>query len=337
MRNVDPYFRSGLFCAVAAHTLWGLLPLYWRLLYSVPALQLVCHRILWSFVLLVIVVPLLLRRDNGDGAAEFRTAVRSPRAWAIYALASLMIGFNWFAFVWAVTHDRVLEASLGYYINPLLNVLLGVAFLGERLRMAQWTAVGVAAVGVGVMAVLGGGVPWVALMMATSFAIYGLVKKKAPLSSLTGLLFETVILVFPALAYVAIVEARGDGAMGQLDVVSNGLLIAGGFVTVLPLALFAVAARRVPLSTIGLLQYVGPTLQFFVGAVLLGEPFEGARVIGFVCVWAGLLLYLFSLRRPAATEADEELGPLAEPAAAAPRGTVVRTPARAGIASAAAE
>lgn len=333
MRDTDPYVRSGLFCAVAAHTLWGLLPLYWRLLYGVPALQLVCHRIIWSFVLLLIVVPVMLSWGKWGGVAEFAAAIRSPRAWAIYSIAAALIGINWFVFVWAVTNDRVLESSLGYYINPLLNVLLGVIFLGERLWPAQWAAVGVAAVGVTVMALLGDGVPWVALMMAMAFALYGLVKKKAPLSALTGLLFETAILLLPAVAYVTVVESSGEGAMGQISLTSKALLIAGGFVTVLPLALFAVAARRVPLSTIGLLQYVGPTLQFFVGAVLLGEPFGGGRVIGFVCVWAGLLLYLISLRRPQETEAVEEIGAAAESEQRARMGLDRQHPAVAGAAT----
>lgn len=336
MRNFDPYVRSGVLCAVAAHTLWGLLPLYWWLLHDVPALQLVCHRIIWSFVLLLVLVPVLLQRGRLGRAAELVAAIRCPRAWGIYSLAAAMIGINWFVFVWAVTNDRVLESSLGYYINPLLNVLLGVLLLGERLWPAQWLAVGIAALGVAIMALLGGGMPWVALLMATAFAVYGLIKKKAPLPALTGLLFETVILLIPALAYVAVLEARGEGAMGLAGLVGGGglgevrlqaaatvgsgyvrlarigLLIVGGFVTVLPLALFAVAARRVPLSMIGLLQYVGPTLQFFVGAVLLGEPFEGGRVVGFVCVWAGLLLFLISLRRVKETSALEEIEEIVE-------------------------
>lgn len=277
--------------------MWGLLPLYWRLLNTVPSIQLVCHRILWSSLLLLIVVPLMVHRGQQGGTPQLFAALRSWRVWAIYAVAAGMISLNWLAFIWAVNHDRVLEASLGYYINPLLNVLLGVIFLGERLWPAQWAAVGIAAVGVAVMAIAGGGLPWVALLMASSFAIYGLVKKKAPLPSLAGLMLETVILLFPALAYVLLAESRGVGAFGHSGRLADGLMITGGFVTVIPLALFAIAARRVPLSTIGVLQYVGPTLQFFVGAVLLGEPFGGGRLIGFACVWTGLLLYLFSLRQ----------------------------------------
>ncbi len=300
--------------------MWGLLPLYWRLLNMVPSAQLVCHRIIWSSLLLLVVVPLLVRGGKQGGVSELFAALRSGRVWAVYAAAAGMISLNWFAFIWAVNHDRVLEASLGYYINPLLNVLLGVLLLGERLRSSQWTAVGIAAVGVAVMAIAGGGLPWVALVMASTFAVYGLVKKKAPLPSLAGLMLETVILLFPALAFVVLAESRGVGAFGHHGLGADGLMIGGGFLTVLPLALFAIAARRVPLSTIGVLQYVGPTLQFFVGAVLLGEPFGGARLIGFACVWSGLLLYLFSLRP------TRQRQPTAPPASPTPESPTPESP-----------
>lgn len=298
MSSVDSRFRAGLIFAVAAHCLWGLFPLYWRLLDVVPSIQLVCHRILWSFVLLLIVVPAMLRFGRWEGLRPFLAAVRCGRTWAVYAVAAAMIGINWAAFLWAVNHDRVLDASLGYYINPLLNVLLGVVFLRERLRVAQWLAVGIAATGVSVITVAGGGLPVASLAMAFSFAFYGLVKKKAPLPTLVGLMLETTVLAMPAIGYLAFAEIRGAGAFGHSGGLTDLLLITGGLVTVTPLALFATACQRVPLSTIGLLQYVGPTLQFFVGTLVFGEPFGGSRLIGFGFVWCGLIIYLFSRERP---------------------------------------
>lgn len=297
LSTANAHFRAGLFFAVAAHCLWGVFPLYWRLLEAVPSIQLVCHRILWSFVLLLVFVPLMLRVGRPEALRQFVDAVRCRRTWMVYAVAAAMIGINWAAFLWAVNNGRVLDASLGYYINPLLNVLLGVVFLRERLRVAQWVAVAVAAAGVAVMTIAGGGLPVASLAMACSFAIYGLVKKKAPLPTLAGLMLETTVLALPAVGYLAFAEVRGTGAFGHLGWLSDVLLITGGLVTVTPLALFATACQRVPLSTIGLLQYVGPTLQFFVGTVVFGEAFGGSRLIGFVCVWTGLVIYLLSRER----------------------------------------
>lgn len=313
MREATAHVRWGIFCAIAAHTLWGLFPLYWRMLGDVPSVELVSHRIVWSCVLLMIVVPVVIRRGMLGGVAPLIAALRNPRAWGIYAVAGAMIGINWLAFIWAVNHDRVLEASLGYYINPLLNVLMGVVLLGERLRTVQWAAVSLAALGVAVMAVGAGGLPWVSLAMASSFSVYGLVKKKAPLPGLVGLMFEMLVLVLPALAYLAFVEVDSEGALGRNGRWVDLLLVAGGVVTVLPLALFATAARRVSLSTIGLLQYVGPTLQFFVGAVVFAEPLGAGRLVGFGFVWAGLLLYLSSSGRQPSATAQAAVTPAAEP------------------------
>lgn len=297
MQHKDRHYRLGLFCAVAAHMLWGFFPLYWKTLNVVPPVELVCHRIVWSFLLLLVVVPVVLRNGGLGGIEPFVAAIRNPRTWAVYAVAAVMIAINWGAFIWAVSHDRVLEASLGYYINPLLNVLLGVVVLGERLQPAQWVAVAIAAAGVMVMAIAGGGLPWVSLTMATAFALYGLVKKKAPLPALAGLLLETAVLTLPALALLAMAEARGAAAFGHVGRGTDLLLMGGGLVTVLPLTLFAVAVRRIKLSTIGVLQYIGPTLQFLVGAVWFAEPLGTWRLVGFGCVWSALALYVISNRR----------------------------------------
>ncbi|QEG42553.1 EamA family transporter RarD [Roseimaritima ulvae] len=288
--------RIGFVCAVAAHTLWGLFPLYWRYLRQVDALQLVGHRVLWSFLMLAVLIPALLSMGQMGGWSVFWRTITSVRCWAVYALAATMIAINWLAFVYAVTHDRILDASLGYYINPLLNVMLGVLFLGERLAWQQWVAIGFAAVGVAVMTVLGGGLPWPAIAMASSFAIYGLVKKKASLPPLMGIWLETAVLVIPTALYLWTVEASGEGAMGGGSWGTRALLIGGGVVTIVPLTLFAIATQRVPLSTMGVLQYVGPTLQLLCGAVAAGEPFGTGKIIGFGFVWCGIVIFLIKLR-----------------------------------------
>lgn len=292
MQPPDSERRTGILCALGAHTLWGLFPLFWNLLSHVDAVELVCHRVLWSFGMLAIGVPLMAQRGTLGSATTFRSVVPGPKTWLIYSAAAGLIGINWLAFIWAVNHDRVLEASLGYYINPLLNILLGVVFLGERLGKLQWTAVGSAGIGVTVMTIAGGGLPWVSLAMACSFALYALVKKKARLPALAGLLLETSVLAVPAAAYLVFASRMGRSAFLQVNWQTDVLLMMCGVVTIAPLALFATAARRVPLSLIGILQYVGPTLQFLVGTLIFREPFAGWRIVGFVFVWIGLVLYL---------------------------------------------
>lgn len=293
--------RIGFVCAVAAHTLWGLFPLYWRYLSQVDARQLVGHRVLWSFLMLAVLVPAMLSLGHMGGWSAFRRTVMSGRCWAVYALAAAMIAINWLAFVYAVTHGRILDASLGYYINPLLNVMLGVMFLGERLAWQQWLAISFAAVGVAVMTVVGGGLPWPAIAMASSFAIYGLVKKKASLPPLMGIWLETAVLVIPTALFLWSMEASGEGAFGSGSWSTRALLVGGGVVTIVPLTLFAIATQRVPLSTIGVLQYVGPTLQLFCGAVVAGEPFGTGKIVGFAFVWCGIVIFLIKLRADTVT------------------------------------
>ena len=282
----------GLSCAIAAHTLWGLFPIYWRQLSHVDSLELVWHRIWWSFVLLLLGVPWMLLRSEPATKQAFLAAITSGRVWALYTAAAVLIAINWFAFIWAVNHDRVLEASLGYYINPLFNVMLGVFVLGERLRRPQWLAVGIAAVGVTIMSVASGGLPWVSLAMASAFAGYALVKKKTPLPPLQGLWFELTILAIPAAWVIGSRMLEGSSALNHSSLQTKVLLIAGGVVTVAPLTLFAAAVQRVDLSTIGILQYIGPTLQFLVGAFLFGEPLYAGRLIGFGFVWIGLVVFV---------------------------------------------
>ncbi len=294
MQSSAPRLGLGIATAVAAHTLWGTFPLYWRMLADVPAVELVCHRILWSFVGLLLFLPVMLRFFVNGGVGAFFASLVDRRVWLVYSIAAVMIGINWLAFLWACNNDRVLEASLGYYINPLISILLGVLVLGERLSRRKWYAVGWAAIGVLIVTISGGGLPWVSLAMAFSFAFYGLAKKKATLPSVSGLLIETLLLSGPAIGYLAWVHSHGVGAFSfSPGSGTDRLLVTGGLVTVTPLLLFAIACRNAPLSTIGVLQYIGPTLQFLVGTVILSEPLGGWRLLGFIFVWAGSLIYLF--------------------------------------------
>ena len=295
-------FRVGMLAAVSAHVMWGMLPLYWKQVEHIPSDQLVSHRFLWSFVVLTIMIPVIRRYqadDRLDRQPTFAAVLSSGRLLAVHALAALLLSVNSFSFLWAVSHDAVLEASLGYYINPLFNVLLGVLILGERLLAIQWVALSFAAAGVGVMTAATGTVPLVALAMATSFACYGLVKKRTPLAALPGLWLEMGTLAPVALAILIRADSSTAGSPSTLDVISWAYLVGGGLVTVMPLMLFAVAAQRVPLSLIGVLQYIGPTLQFLVGAVVYREPLDEWRLLGFVLVWCGVGLYLQTSARNA--------------------------------------
>ncbi len=278
------YTQIGVLCAVTAHVMWGLFPLYWRLLDSIPPVTLTAHRVLWSFLILAALAAVIPRlRPTWD-------LLRDRRALGLCAGAAAMIALNWGVFMYAISTNQVLQASLGYYINPLLNVLLGVVILGERLKRFQWLAVGSAAVGVAVMSWAGSGVPWIALSLAGAFAMYGLLKKKAPLPPLQGLMVETGLL-FPLAITLVAIQARNSGGT-PYPASTWILLITGGLITIMPLGLFAVAAKRVTLSTIGILQYIGPSLQWFVGAIVLGEPFGGSKVVGFVFVWAGVIVFI---------------------------------------------
>lgn len=278
----------------------------------VPSAELVCHRIVWSFLFLLgfavlsrsdqAWVSIAPQRSANAGQASPGRIMSRWRIFWLYSVAAILISVNWFTFIWAVNHGRVLEASLGYYINPLLSVLLGVVVLGERLNRLQGVAIAIAAGGVSVMAYAGDAMPWISLALAGSFAVYGLVKKAAPLPSMTGLLIETAVLLLPALAYVLMQEWGDRGAMGSGTALTIFLLMLGGCITVLPLALFATAAQRVPLSMMGVLQYIGPTLQFSLGVLIFGEPFGLGRMIGFSLVWAGSIAFLWAGRSQIAAD-----------------------------------
>lgn len=276
--------NKGIWYAIGAYVTWGLFPIYWKWLNQVDAVQLVSHRILWSFVILFIVI-LLMRQWQA-----FRAAALAPRVLRIYAIAALLIAVNWLTYVWAVNAGFIVETSLGYFINPLLSVLLGVIFLRERLRPWQWVPIGLAATGVLYLALVHGSVPWIALTLAFSFGTYGLVKKTAPLGSIYGLTLETSILLVPAILFLLYSEMIGQGALFHASAVTNGLLVGAGVVTTIPLLMFASATRRIPLSLVGILQYITPTLQFLLGVLVYKEPFESDQLIGYGLVWAALIL-----------------------------------------------
>lgn len=277
--------KKGLLLALGAYFSWGLFPIYWKFLKHVPALQLLGHRIFWSFVLLMAVLAV------GGGLRGLRQQLSAPKTLRIYGLAAVLIGINWLVYVWAVNAGFIVETSLGYFINPLISVVLGMIFFKERLRPLQWIPVSLAAIGVGYLTISYGRLPWIALTLAFSFGFYGLVKKLAPLGSAYGLALETGILVLPALGYLTWAEVSGTGAFGHTGLTADLLMIGAGVVTTVPLLMFAGAAHRIPLSMVGLMQYLAPTMQFLLGVFLYNEPFSSHQLIGFGFVWAGLIIF----------------------------------------------
>jgi chloramphenicol-sensitive protein RarD len=277
--------RSGLAAAVGAFAIWGVFPLYLKPLSGVPVMQVMSHRIVWCC--LVVFAWLALRGEAGSVRVALADAGTRRRLVA----SALFISVNWLIYVWAVTHDHVVDASLGYFINPLFSVVLGVFVLGERLNRAQWTAVTLAAAGVLYLAVVAGRPPWIALALAFSFGMYGLIRKVVAVEAVPGLATETLLLSPFALAFLAWSQWQGTGALGHSSVTVSALLVGSGLVTAMPLALFAYGARRIPLSTVGLVQYIGPTIQFLIGVLVFHEAFPRARAVGFVMIWAALAIY----------------------------------------------
>ncbi len=283
--DIEKSMKSGTWYAIGAYTLWGLLPIYWKWLQHVSSAQVLCHRISWSFLTLCVLI-LFLRQGR-----EFLQAMVNPRYLRVYAVASVLIGINWLTYIWAVNAGFIVETSLGYFINPLLSVLLGVIFFHERLRPWQWAAISLAAAGVIYLTIVYGGPPWIALTLAITFGLYGMVKKTAPLGSLHGLALETGILLVPALAVLVHVNRIGQGAFLHAGIRADVLLAGAGLITVVPLLMFASAARRIPLSLIGILQYIAPTLQLLIGILVYREPFSVTKAIGFSIVWTALVIY----------------------------------------------
>ncbi|MCP5197807.1 MAG: EamA family transporter RarD [Gammaproteobacteria bacterium] len=272
----------GLLNALGCFSLWGSFPLYFKLLQHVPALEVLAHRVLGSAVLLV---ALILAWGQWPA---LRAEFRHRRRLGFYLLTALLISGNWLLYIWAVQNGRILEASLGYYINPLVNVLLGVLFLSERLNPRQRLAVSIAAIGVLVLVIGHGVFPWISLTLAFSFGGYGLLRKKAGHAATLGLCVETVLIAPAALLFLAV---QGGGAWGQGDGQTDALLLAAGLVTVVPLLMFLQATQRLRLSTVGLIQYLTPTLQFLLAVAIYREPFTGIHLAAFGCIWLALALY----------------------------------------------
>jgi chloramphenicol-sensitive protein RarD len=277
--------RKGFAAAVAAFVVWGLIPLYFKPLREVSAFQVVAQRALWSW--LFVLGCMALRGELG----EIRTALADRRVAARIALAAILVSINWLVYVWAVAHNHVIDASLGYFINPLVNILLGVALLSERLNRAQWTAVALAAAGVAYLAFVTGNLPWISLTLGFSFACYGFIRKVVRVEALPGLAIETSMLMPFAIAYLLWCQARGSGALGHSGPAIDALLIGSGPLTALALFLFAYGARRIPYSTMGVLQYICPTLQLVCGVLAFHEPFAAAQAVGFALIWAALVIY----------------------------------------------
>jgi chloramphenicol-sensitive protein RarD len=276
---------------VGAYLLWGLFPLYWPLLAPSNALEVLAHRILWSLVVVIVLLGLTRR------TAQVRAIAGDRRRLVQLALAAVFVAVNWGTYIYGVSSGQVVETSLGYFVNPIVTVLLGVVVLGERLRPAQWTALGAAFVAVVVLTVENGSPPWIALVLAFSFGFYGLLKKTAGTGAIEGLAVETAVLLPVAAAYVAVLGVTGTGTFGSEGAGHAGLLALSGLVTAVPLLLFGAAASRVPLTTLGVLQYLAPTMQFLLGVTLLDEPLPLVKLLGFVLVWLGVVLFTADLVR----------------------------------------
>lgn len=277
--------NTGILYAALAYIAWGLFPLYFKQVADVPSLEVVMHRTLWS---LVFVFGVLMVRRQWSWMG---TVLRQPKVLAAFVLSAMLLSGNWLTYVWAVQNQHVVDASLGYFILPLVNVALGFVFLRERPRSGQWMAVAVAAAGVLWLAVQAGRLPWIALVLALSFGFYGLLRKVAMLGALEGLALETLVLAPVAAVVLGWWAWQGQGALVQGTPATVGWLLLAGPMTAVPLLLFAAGARLIPMSTLGILQYISPSLQFALGVWLFHEPFEPARLVGFVLIWAALLVY----------------------------------------------
>ncbi len=277
--------NRGILYAAGAYTLWGLLPIFWKALHGVPALEILTHRMVWSLVFVLLI--LAVRRQWG----WVRPTLRHRRSLLTFTATAALLSLNWFIYIWAVNAGFIVETSLGYFINPLVNVLLGMLFLGERLRGGQKAAIALAVAGVAYLTVSYGTLPWIALTLAFSFGLYGLLRKTAPLASLEGMALETLIFAPFALAYLLFLQGDGRGAFGHVDAGTTALLAFSGVVTALPLLLFGKAARQITLTSLGIMQYIAPTLQFLIGVFLFGETLSLSRLVGFVLIWIALALY----------------------------------------------
>ena len=277
--------KKGIFLAIGAYALWGLFPIYWKQLQAVPAKEIVAHRIVCSLVFLLIVISIK------NQIPRFLATLRKPKILAIYSCSAALIFVNWLTYIWAVNSGYIIDASLGYFINPLVSVFLGILFFRERLRIGQWIAILLAGAGVAYLTFKYGALPWIGLVLAFSFGTYGLIKKLAPLEALEGQTLEMAILTIPALTFIFYLETRHVGSFVHAGFTPTLFLILGGAVTATPLLMFSAAARQIPLSMIGILQYLAPSLQFSIGVWVYGEGFPAYKLVGYLFIWSALLIY----------------------------------------------
>ncbi len=277
--------KNGTLIAFLSYVLWGLLPIYWHGLKQLPAAEILAHRIVWSLLFIVAVLALTRRWE------WLRDVVQRPRAYIRFVLTAVILAVNYGVYLWANNSGHLVEASLGYFINPLVNVLLGMIFLRERLRPWQAAAVIVALLGVTYLTVDYGRLPWIALTLALTFGTYGLLRKTARLGSIEGLTLEMIVLFVPSLAYLTLLGVQGTGAFGRSTAGPTLLLLGAGAATAIPMIMFTFGARRVTMTTLGILQYIAPTLQFLIGVFAFGEPFDRTRLIGFLVIWTALAIY----------------------------------------------
>lgn len=283
--------RRGLVYGISACLFWGVVPLYWKLLEHVDPVEIIAHRVVWGLGVFAV-----LAHASGSGPRVW-AAVRDPRVLGAMAISGALIAINWGIFIVAVATDHLLDASLGYFINPLVSVALGTLVLRERLRRLQWLAIGFAAAGVALLAARAGQVPWISLTLAVTFGLYGLVRKIAKVETLVGSTIETAIVAPLGIAYLIYLAASGRGELGHASIPAEALLVSTGIITAAPLLLFTSAARRLPLSTIGFLQYIGPTGQFFIALTAFGEPLAHGKLAAFGFIWVGLAAFSFDLWR----------------------------------------
>ncbi|MFZ6690338.1 EamA family transporter RarD [Undibacterium sp. SXout20W] len=277
--------RKGIFLAASAYTIWGLFPLYFKALHTVPSLEILLNRMLWSLLFLVIV---LSWRKQWGWLASVR---RQPKLIASFTISALLLSANWFIYIWAVNDGKVIDASLGYFMTPLVNILIGAVLLKERLRNGQWAAIACAAFGVAWMTFQTGHLPWIGLALASTFGTYGLLRKTAALGALEGLSLETAIFFPFAFGYLSWLTYHGQNALITTGVDVKILLALSGPITAIPLLMFAAGARRIPMTTLGLLQYIAPLVQLLLGVWMFNETLDAHRLIGFVAIWVALIIY----------------------------------------------
>lgn len=289
---MDKNYRQGIMYGLGAYCLWGILPIYWKLLQHVPALEILANRFIWSavFVFFLLLVTGKFKVFLSETAAVFS---KFKTGTAMLA-AAVTISFNWGIFIWAVEAGRIVESSMGYYINPLVSVLFGMVFLREKLDKLQWTAVICAVIGIAIMLVKNGSLPWVSVSLAFTFALYGLLKKIIPVSAITSIMLETLLIMPVAIGYLYFLSTSDDCTYQSGDLLTISVLIGAGAVTATPLLLFTSCAKLLPLKIVGFMQYLSPTISLFLGIFVYGEVFTSTHMLSFGCIWLGLLFFTWS-------------------------------------------